>query len=399
MTFNLVEREKDSVLPRFDGVAKNFGRIALSDPLKSSTLQRITPTENILPILKEEQRQLYELRNKILDSDAVERADMSRTLPYIEHALDLLQQRTAQWCSKHAISKPCSSPIKLDTYDPELDIWDEFDDKVETDAVSKSDVKAQGGIAKSKLSALAAEWKPPVRREARSKTSYFYYQAPTGQNIFVHGINYRCMMHDRKGLDGIPVSITGKVLLTERFVLTSEARAKYKFLKHLPLTTEVIICYIDMHGLVSRATLNHHREPLQNMKKKRNKLKKAQKLEAERKRQHEKKIQDAPLLQQQSRDFIPDSEADISFYGNLDGDAFPTLVEAKLSDGEKSTPSGSPIIAGFKDVLQRGYAAQQWPSLPSAANFSSEELRTPEGATVHLGAAEFSGVQIGKPAW
>eukprot|EP00465_Bigelowiella_longifila_P010088 CAMPEP_0185253844 /NCGR_PEP_ID=MMETSP1359-20130426/2415_1 /TAXON_ID=552665 /ORGANISM="Bigelowiella longifila, Strain CCMP242" /LENGTH=450 /DNA_ID=CAMNT_0027836273 /DNA_START=364 /DNA_END=1716 /DNA_ORIENTATION=- len=348
-------------MPKWDLDPRSFEAIAMEDPLKSSPLHRVTATENIIPILREEQSQLVSLRRKILESEnMIERADMSRVLPFIETALDQIQKRSATWCKEHTNQNSTSLKVNpLSTYRPELDAWG--DDAAETKAAGEQ------AKPKSKLSASAPEWKPAPKREAKSGSSYFYYQAVDGQPIFLHGINYRCLLHEHKGADGIPNKLTAaKVLLKDRFPITMETRAKNKFLGHLPLTTEVTVCFIDMKGLVSSETLKQFREPLQTLKKKLMKLKKAQRLETERKKKHDRMIQQAPLLGvvRQGSNYAVESESTELI--SLDEAAFPDLVETKVSDGERSTPSNSPVITGFKDVLQKGKIEKDWPTLLSA---------------------------------
>lgn len=363
LSFALVERPRWSTMPKWDSDPKSFEVIAMEDPLKSSPLHRVTATENIIPILSKEQSQLVALRRKILESEnMVERADMSRVLPFIETALDQIQKRSATWCKEHTNQNSCLKVNPLSVYRPELDAWgaDEESGAAETKASTPAKPK-------SKLSASAPEWKPAPKRQAKNGSSYFYYQAADGQQIFLHGVNYRCLLHEHKDVDGIPNKFTAaKILFKERFPITEETRGKYKFLGHLPLTTEVTVCFIDMKGLVSSETLKQFREPLLNQKKKIMKLKKAQRLETERKKKHDRMIQQAPLLDMLFKNSNYAVESQSPELVAFDEAAFPDLVDAKLSDGERSTPSSSPVITGFKDVLQKGYVEKDWPTLLSA---------------------------------
>mmetsp|Transcript_26361 Transcript_26361/g.63572 ORF Transcript_26361/g.63572 Transcript_26361/m.63572 type:complete len:655 (-) Transcript_26361:252-2216(-) len=361
--FNLVERKKDSILPKFYGERCTALRDSLQDPSKSSVLHRATPTQNIIPILEREQSELCEMKRKILSSEAQEKADLSRNLPFIESALDsVLKRRTAWLKTRQPLSSDCknmsSGKSKLTSnYDPSADSFN--DEECGTDAC-ETPVKP-----KSKLSASAAAWTPASQRDNRSE-SFYFYQGSAGQHIFLHGINYRCLIHEYGHVNKIPRTIECKVLWFEKFSQTSQTRFKYKFLKHLPLTTEITICFVDVHVLVSKETLAEFREPLLKMKRKLEKLRKARKQEDERKKRHERMIQQMSIVPNDSDYFVIEPQ-----WEELHENAFPDLVEAKLSDGErsaKSTPSSSPVITGFADVIKNGYSEQNWPSLPGTAS-------------------------------
>eukprot|EP00472_Partenskyella_glossopodia_P006018 CAMPEP_0197540718 /NCGR_PEP_ID=MMETSP1318-20131121/66748_1 /TAXON_ID=552666 /ORGANISM="Partenskyella glossopodia, Strain RCC365" /LENGTH=528 /DNA_ID=CAMNT_0043099803 /DNA_START=941 /DNA_END=2527 /DNA_ORIENTATION=- len=379
MDFVLVERPKGSILPTLAGSRKDHLELSLSDPTQCSALHRVTATENILPILQEEQRALCELKRKIHNEKEAEREDMSRVLPFIEEALDGLRKRTVAWVEANSScqNNDQQKVSKLSrSFSNMQDSFDDDDDE-EAQATQVADKKV------SKLSANAKEWTP--RKKLDPKNSYFYYQAADGQNVFMHGINYRCLLHEHKTLDYIPKNVkAAKVLSIERFALTPETRSKLNFFKHLPLTTEVTICFLDLSSMLSPETLAVYREPLLALKKKRDKLKKLQRKEEERRRRHEKAVNSKPLLQSYGNDgygYMYTDPESLNF-GTLDENSFPDLVESKLSDGEKSTPNASPQMAGksgWSEVLQKGYAQQDWPTLSGYTDSFTPPEHTPSG--------------------
>jgi len=380
--FKLIQRRKDSVLPKHFGSADRSCEIALQDPTRSSPLHRVTMTENILPILQEEQKQLGEQKRNILGASVAERADLARNLPFIEEALDRLRKRTTGWLESHS---ECKAPSKKQ-YSTERDSF--FDE-----GELASEVKAPV-IPKFSLSAAAPAFIPKKKKNT-TPNEFYYYQAADGQHVFVHGLNYRCLLQEYGNVGLMPQTVTAKVLSIDRFTQTWETRNKFKFLRHLPLTTEITICFLDINDLVTSATLEALRDPLQVFKRKQEKLKKAQKREEERRKRHEKLLKQVAREKRSEEEFFSGvALVDYSAPNGFDAEAFPDLVEAKHSDGERSTPSSSPIISGFAEVLQKGYSAQSFPTLPN----SKVEEKTPEAQSARY-SSPVPSVNLGGPAW
>jgi len=381
--FQLVERERASVLPRVSGSDVNYEEKVLQDPMDASTLQRVSLTENVLPILRDEQTQLCESRRRILAKSERERIDEARALPFIEGALDRLRERTNTWLDSHVGCK--ESLLTL----PQNQLRDAFDSDDDEPVLSTPKPKL-----KSSLSAKAAEWTPPSVRLESQKNKYFYFQALDGQHVFMHGINFRCLSKEFGRVDEIPKNVPAKVLGTERFTLDYDTRAKYKFLGHLPLLSQIVICFLDLKGIVSPGTLAEFKEPLLKMKKKLDKLKRAKRKEDERKRMHEKMLKAMPIRRNtddELMEFAP-LEAPVG------AEAFPDLVEAKLSDGDRSTPSNSPQMTGWSDVIKKGYAEKDWPTL-GGNSYSPQETRTPEGRYSAPQARSMPPMRIGARTW
>mmetsp|Transcript_13819 Transcript_13819/g.27963 ORF Transcript_13819/g.27963 Transcript_13819/m.27963 type:complete len:746 (+) Transcript_13819:95-2332(+) len=361
--FQLVEREKVSVLPRAFGSEVNHEELVLQDPMNASPLHRVSLTENVLPILRDEQSQLCESRRNILSKSERERIDEARALPYIENALDRLRERTNTWLNTHMECKETLLSL------PQNQLRDAFDSDDDEPVITSPKPKL-----KSSLSAKAAAWTPPSERLESQKSKYFYFQALDDHHIFMHGINFRCLSKEFGRVDEMPKNLSAKVLGMERFTLDYETRAKYKFLGHLPLLSQIAICFLDIQHLVSLETLAEFKEPLMKMKKKLDKLKRAKKKEEERKRMHEKMLKNMPVRRNTDDEFMDFRPLEAP----VGAEAFPDLVETKLSDGDRSTPSNSPQMTGWSDVIKKGYAERDWPTLGGTGY--SPETRTPEGS-------------------
>ncbi len=75
----------------------------------------------------------------------------------------------------------------------------------------------------------------------------YLYQVADGQYVFLHSLNMKCLMADAGGAHArLPERVEGKVLEVEKVVLSPEVRARYGFLKHLPLYSQVQLVELDL---------------------------------------------------------------------------------------------------------------------------------------------------------
>jgi len=79
------------------------------------------------------------------------------------------------------------------------------------------------------------------------------YQSYDGQNYFVDNLNWKCLHHEY-GKE-LPATITGRIVEIWSLVLTEEEHYYYRFLKHLPLLSEVFFVELDLKHLLSQETL------------------------------------------------------------------------------------------------------------------------------------------------
>lgn len=90
------------------------------------------------------------------------------------------------------------------------------------------------------------------------KNLAFSFLAEDGQRIYLHGLNARVLCHEYGCLEYGPDIIGGRLLESEQHVMTPELRNRFRYLAHLPLTTNFCLAEIRFdRGIVSRATLEH----------------------------------------------------------------------------------------------------------------------------------------------
>uniref|UniRef100_A0A3Q3K8E3 E3 ubiquitin-protein ligase RNF10 n=1 Tax=Monopterus albus TaxID=43700 RepID=A0A3Q3K8E3_MONAL len=86
---------------------------------------------------------------------------------------------------------------------------------------------------------------------------YYFYQAEDCQQMFLHPVNVRCLLHEYGSLEASPDSITATVVEIVGHTVTEEIRRRHRYLAHLPLTCEFSICELALQPpVLSRETLN-----------------------------------------------------------------------------------------------------------------------------------------------
>ncbi|CAB3984535.1 RING finger 10, partial [Paramuricea clavata] len=92
---------------------------------------------------------------------------------------------------------------------------------------------------------------------------YYFYQAEDGQHIFLHPINARCLIKEYGSLEHCPQTIAGNIVEMECHTQTEELRRRFRYLRHLPLTCEFVICELDLkQPVVSWGTLSYFKDDL-----------------------------------------------------------------------------------------------------------------------------------------
>uniref|UniRef100_A0A914VT00 E3 ubiquitin-protein ligase RNF10 n=1 Tax=Plectus sambesii TaxID=2011161 RepID=A0A914VT00_9BILA len=86
---------------------------------------------------------------------------------------------------------------------------------------------------------------------------YHFYQTSDGQPVFLHPVNARCLVAEFGGLDKAPATIEGRILQIETFSMTPEVRDRFRYLSHLPLTTQFSLVELQFdRGLLSKPTID-----------------------------------------------------------------------------------------------------------------------------------------------
>jgi hypothetical protein len=103
---------------------------------------------------------------------------------------------------------------------------------------------------------------PPTAAPTATPTSdqrtdvYYFYQAPDGQQVLLHGACMRVLLEQFGAYEALPLEIEGTVIELEHRTQDEDVRRRAAHLRHLPLTTEFVMVELDMKSLVSKKVLD-----------------------------------------------------------------------------------------------------------------------------------------------
>lgn len=97
---------------------------------------------------------------------------------------------------------------------------------------------------------------------------FYFYQSTDGQNLYLHSINSRMLQMMYGSLERAPRTISGQILQKESSSMNEDMRRRYKYLQHLPITSQFEIVEIKFEeSTVSREVLEKFDEELQQRQK------------------------------------------------------------------------------------------------------------------------------------
>lgn len=85
--------------------------------------------------------------------------------------------------------------------------------------------------------------------------SFYFYQSSDGQQLYLHNLNHRAFKAEYQTEEAFPQKISAKLLEVEKFTQSDITRRRYKFLAHLPLTSNFAIGLVD-HTTICSADTN-----------------------------------------------------------------------------------------------------------------------------------------------
>merc|ERR1719378_1742288 len=109
---------------------------------------------------------------------------------------------------------------------------------------------------------------PTFPGEVKPKSDrYHFYQAEDGQNIFLHSINARTLIEEYGALDFGPLKVQGQIIDYEYYTMTKELLKRFRYLSHLPLSSEFMICELILKPpLLSKRTIQNFMPEFKNRK-------------------------------------------------------------------------------------------------------------------------------------
>ena len=245
---------------------------------------------------------------------------------------------------------------------------------------------------------------------------YYFYASADGQDIFLHSLSYRSLLLDRgNNVSALPPRIRGRVAHLDHYVVDSTVRGKFRFLSHLPLTTQFGMAIVEMQvPALSRGTV-------QAMAREFEADRKARATAARKQKELNKRVTASSKV-------LAEQRADSGASGSGGGSAFPSWQQQPLdaagafpdlasnpnpldfasgapgassAEGPSSTAaaavsgsssSGSPDLRGggakWNVVAEKGMASSElWVPLTAAASSAAAGSTSSSSSAPHWGAS------------
>lgn len=202
----LMKRAKDSSisLPRNRWNAKSELFPQAGD--LNATFTRLSITNDISHILRREHEELQEAAK-----EAVSCGDDS--LPFILEAQDALLERAEK------VQKASLESVEKEDYFP----------------------------YQNDLSSFSTKPSQVSKIPYHDEQNFFYnYQSKDGQFIFLHPLNMKILVRYYGSYENLPDKVVGEIIQRETFVQTEATRKRYKFLSHIPLSSQFIFVEIQL---------------------------------------------------------------------------------------------------------------------------------------------------------
>jgi hypothetical protein len=211
---------------------------------------------------------------------------------------------------------------------------------------------------------------PTFPGERRPKSdSYHFYQAEDGQNIYLHSINARTLIEEYGALDDGPLKVQGQITDFDYYTMTKELRKRFRYLSHLPLSTEFMICELILKPpLLSKRTI-HNFMP---------EFKKRKELRLKKFKEQQKFDRQASAIENKKYGFYVDPEYDDEAFGidlaNVED--FPSNLshdspefEVKVVSPEPTLSNTAPSTPSFAQMLSTASTIQP-PAKPREVNYT-----------------------------
>lgn len=104
------------------------------------------------------------------------------------------------------------------------------------------------------------------------KSTFFFYQASNGAQIYLHSLNVKMLVQEYGSLENCPPIIKAKVLEKETTTMTEELRNRLRYLRHLPVACCFDVVEVSLgQPLLSKLTESMFQDQVEMRQRKRNK--------------------------------------------------------------------------------------------------------------------------------
>eukprot|EP00871_Galdieria_phlegrea_P004329 jgi/Galph1/4898/GphlegSOOS_G3592.1 len=160
----------------------------------------------------------------------------------------------------------------------------------------------------------------------------FLFQAESGQDVYLHPINVKCLLSYYEHLCFAPHLISGRVVELEHLNMTEELRKRFRFLSHLPVGCEFCFIELDLSEVLPAEILAKFSKVLKQ------RMKDRKQREEEALAFHREKDSIPAYAEERQRLFSnPDSFQPV----DMDENSFPSLVKVDVVESQCGCPEDS----------------------------------------------------------
>lgn len=87
-----------------------------------------------------------------------------------------------------------------------------------------------------------------------SDNVYYFYQMADGQHYYLHPLCNKILKYEYGDYSNFPETINCRIISLEESTINDDMRKRFKYLSHLPLTCDIVLCEIYLSDIVSSAT-------------------------------------------------------------------------------------------------------------------------------------------------
>jgi len=253
---------------------------------------------------------------------------------------------------------------------------------------------AVAGAATSDVSGADEDHRPqPQHRKPNQMTGvYYFYQAASGQQIYLHSLNARCLVREYGSLELCPPTISAVINHVDACSMTEELRSRHRYISHLPLTCEFQVVELNLQPpLISKATLDSFKEEIQRRHRDRKRKEQAENRTLKKMQENEnRRAKNCPQLRAslggiQLQDFpemrsviVPSEAPNLRTASSVSDSPTGTSFDPAVSSPVDEEDSGQFSALSYSKILRTGKAKPQ----ESVSGGSSKASGTPSWPTV-----------------
>jgi len=347
---------KSESLPRADDPHTKFARFAIIENI-TTIIQRETKElqqaawdahsaqEDSIPFVEMAQSELESRQNFALQQERL--TSMKMALKESEQSSEIKEQKLTDTAENN--SPPKGESISWDTpCEPQSTLIIPRDSNTETEWVQEMEALHAKNNTTAEIESTSPEENKILPKISRPEKVvdlpddfYYFYQASDAQQLFLHPLDFQILLQQYGSFEKLPDTIEAKIIELEDMSQTEGITKRYRFLNHLPLSSQFLFVEVDMRQLVSKESIYPHLDEIQRRIRRRKTTKR--KDEEEKKRiEEEDKAKFANLNMQDFPSYIPNG-AETDELTKEELEAIEKLEQQEMGSKEEQKPKTEPI--------------------------------------------------------